>query len=121
MVMGKRQWAGIGIATILFVAARSLPPKALFAQEFRFTEAFLTAEENILLGKKRFLQRCTYCHAKTGVSGKGPQLRPSKRDPEFIFNRITNGYEGMPAWKTILSDEDRRAIVAYIRSDTEIY
>jgi mono/diheme cytochrome c family protein len=91
-----------------------------YADDFKFTDEFLHNEANILRGREQFLLRCTYCHAKRGV-GKAPQLRPSERPPEFIFDRVTNGYAGMPPWGTVLPEETRRAIVAYIRSNPDKY
>ena len=84
------------------------------------SEEYLRDEQNIVSGRNVFLARCTYCHAKRGV-GKAPQLRPSAREPDFIFDRITNGYQGMPNWGSTLPEDQRRALVAYIRSDPDKY
>ena len=91
-----------------------------YAGDPQFTDEFLKNEANILRGKQQFLLRCTFCHAKVGV-GKAPQVRPSERPPEFIFDRITNGFSGMPPWGGVLSEDDRRVLVAFIRSDPGKY
>jgi mono/diheme cytochrome c family protein len=84
------------------------------------SEEFLLDERQIVFGRNVFLARCTYCHAKRGI-GKAPQLRPSAREADFIFDRITNGYQGMPNWSLTLREDERRALVAYIRSDPDKY
>jgi mono/diheme cytochrome c family protein len=61
-------------------------------------------------------KRCTYCHGKAAYPGSAPQLQPERYQPEFVYDRITNGFRGMPALKTEFSQEERRAIVAYVKS-----
>jgi len=65
-----------------------------------------------------FATTCGWCHSDGGRSvGKGPQLMNSQRSDDFIRTRIKNGKEGsMPAFKSMFSDADVDAIVAYIRS-----
>ena len=41
---------------------------------------------------------------------------PRKYSPEFVYARVTDGFRKMPAWKDVYSDEQRRAIVAYVLS-----
>jgi len=112
-----RRFAGTAVLLAGLLLGSRVPA---YAEDTTFTDEFLNSEANILRGKQQFLARCTYCHAKKGV-GKAPQLRPSERPPEFIFDRITNGYAGMPPWGVTLSEEDRRVIVAYLRSDPDKY
>jgi len=90
------------------------------AESAGLSEDFLRDEQHIVSGRSVFLARCTYCHAKRGV-GKAPQLRPSAREADFIFDRITNGYQGMPNWGSTLREDDRRDLVAYILSNPEKY
>ena len=45
-----------------------------------------------------------------------PRLDPSRYTPQFVFDRVTNGFQGMPAWKDEFSEEQRRTVVAYVLS-----
>ena len=60
---------------------------------------------------------CWWCHSDGGrAAGKGPQLMDTKRDDEFIRDRIKNGKPGsMPAFSTMFSDAQIDQIIKYIR------
>jgi mono/diheme cytochrome c family protein len=64
-----------------------------------------------------FATACGWCHSDGGrAAGKGPQLMDTKRDDEFIRNRIKNGKSGaMPAFGSTFSDAQIDQIVKYIR------
>ena len=65
-----------------------------------------------------FATTCGWCHSDGGrAAGKGPQLMDTKRDDDFIRNRIKNGKEGaMPAFGTTFNDAQIDEIVTYIRA-----
>jgi mono/diheme cytochrome c family protein len=65
-----------------------------------------------------FATTCGWCHSDGGrVAGKGPQLMDSKRDDDFLHNRIKNGKQGaMPAFNATFSDAQIDEIVKYIRA-----
>lgn len=65
-----------------------------------------------------FATTCGWCHSAGGrAAGKGPQLMDTKRDDEFIRNRIKNGKEGaMPAFGATFSDAQIDDIIKYIRA-----
>lgn len=86
------------------------------ADAVRFTEAFLSDPEQIALGAKVWGKRCKFCHGKTAYPGKAPRLQPANLAPEFIFDRVTNGFRGMPSFKQEFSDAERKAVVAFIKS-----
>jgi mono/diheme cytochrome c family protein len=67
--------------------------------------------------KQLFATTCGWCHSDGGrAAGKGPQLMDTKRDDDFIRNRIKNGKEGaMPAFGATFSDAQIDEIVKYIR------
>lgn len=81
-------------------------------------------------GKPIFDQRCAVCHGPQG-RGDGPEApflspRPAslisaatsvKTDVELLKS-IANGKPrtAMPAWKDVLSEQERRDVLAYIRS-----
>ncbi|MFQ6024824.1 MAG: c-type cytochrome [Acidiferrobacterales bacterium] len=86
------------------------------AQEVEFTAEYLSNPDNIALGKKVWFKRCKFCHAKATYPGKGPKLQPSRYTPQFVYDRVTNGFRGMPSWRHEFSEEERRAVVAYVMS-----
>ncbi|HEY7842729.1 MAG TPA: cytochrome c [Bradyrhizobium sp.] len=65
-----------------------------------------------------FATTCGWCHSDGGrAAGKGPQLMDSKRDDEFLHNRIKTGKQGaMPAFGATFSDTQIDEIVKYIRA-----
>ena len=67
--------------------------------------------------KQLFATTCGWCHSDGGrAAGKGPQLMDTKRDDDFIRNRIKNGKEGaMPAFGTMFNDKQIDQIIKYIR------
>jgi mono/diheme cytochrome c family protein len=64
-----------------------------------------------------FATTCGWCHSDGGrAAGKGPQLMDTKRDDEFLRNRIKEGKSGaMPAFSSIFSDAQIDQIIKYIR------
>ena len=105
------------IAALALTLGSALP---LRAEDTKFTPEFLQSDEEILRGRQVFMIRCTYCHAKRGV-GKAPSLRPSERQADFIFDRISKGFQGMPPWESVLPESERQALVAFILSDPDKY
>ncbi len=84
-----------------------------------------TARKDPPDGASIFKSNCTMCH---GPDGKGiaalktpnftdPQVQASLTDQQMI-DIITNGKKGtaMPAWRDKLSEQDIRAVQAYVRS-----
>ncbi len=63
--------------------------------------------------------RTSYLHALILAThpGKAPKLKPWRYKADFVFDRITNGFQKMPAWKDVYTKEERMALVAYILSD----
>ena len=106
----------LGMALCLIGYALVLDAPRAMAAEAQFTDAYLNDPANIALGKKLWMKRCTYCHGKAAYPGSAPKLRPGSYEPAFVYDRITNGFRGMPALKTEFSQEERRAIVAYVKS-----
>ena len=87
---------------------------ACFAAQARAVDEPLKNDEEVA---GLFASVCGFCHEDGGrVAGKGPQLMGTKRSDVFIINRIKYGKEGrMPAFGTILTDAQIKAIVRYIR------
>jgi mono/diheme cytochrome c family protein len=104
------------MALCLIGFAGALHAHTALAAEVQLTAEYLNDPANIELGKKLWMKRSAYCHGKAAYPGSAPKLHPERYQPEFVYDRITNGFRGMPALKTAFSQEERRAIVAYVKS-----
>jgi mono/diheme cytochrome c family protein len=76
----------------------------------------MNSPDTIALGQQLWSKRCRLCHSKDTYPGAAPPLQTWKYTPEFVYDRITNGFRGMPALKDEFSEAERRAIVAYVLS-----
>jgi cytochrome c553 len=81
------------------------------AQQAMPPPAQSTLDDKIL-----FASNCGFCHSDGGrVAGRGPQLMDTKRDDEFLRDRIKAGKEGaMPAFGEMFNEADIAAIIKYI-------
>lgn len=84
----------------------------------RFDAAYMSNAANIETGQAVWAKQCRHCHGSSAYPGKAPKLRPSGMEPEFIFDRVTNGFRGMPPWKAVFTVEERGGVTAYIKSDS---
>lgn len=103
------------LACALLAAA----PLAALAQDKApvFDQAFLSDKANIETGRKVWENQCRHCHGAAAYPGKAPKLNPGGLEPDFIYDRVTYGFGKMPAWKDVFSVEQRKGVVAYIKSD----
>lgn len=92
-------------------------PAAAQSDEVQFTEEYLNNRENIELGRDLFRQQCTRCHGKGSYPGKAPELEPGAMPPDEIYLKVTYGFGRMPPWEEVFSDDERKAITAYMKSD----
>lgn len=68
-------------------------------------------------GAHLFQQNCTgYCHGKEGRLSRAPKLRGREFEPRYLYGRISSGFPPMPAYQTILSQEQIWKLVGYIFS-----
>lgn len=81
-----------------------------------FDGAFLGDGDTLRRGKKLWGKTCKLCHGNTAYPGKAPKLGSKCYEPEFIYDRVTNGFQGMPAWKSQIPKYQRMAVSAYIVS-----
>ena len=81
-----------------------------------FTEDYLADPASIEVGKAIWEEQCRHCHGKSSYPGKAPKLKPKRYKPDFVFNRVTNGFRKMPPWKDVYSREERMSVVAYVLS-----
>jgi mono/diheme cytochrome c family protein len=108
--------------TILAVAFCSLSAMPAAAQQKGaekppvFDKKYLSSASNIELGRTVWDNQCRHCHGASAYPGKAPKLNPGQLDPEFIYERVTNGFGKMPAWKDVFSLKERMAVTAYIKS-----
>jgi mono/diheme cytochrome c family protein len=81
-----------------------------------FDKAYLSSKANIEVGRNVWENQCRHCHGAAAYPGKAPKLNPGQMAPDFIYDRVTFGFGKMPAWKDVFSDEQRKGVVAYIKS-----
>ena len=68
-------------------------------------------------GARVFSQNCThYCHGKDGRIARAPSLRGRDLPIDYLYARITRGAPPMPAYATVLSQDDLWKVIAYLRS-----
>jgi len=84
----------------------------------KFDAAYLSNAANIKLGEGVWATQCRHCHGNSAYPGKAPKLSPGGMEPDFIFDRVTNGFRKMPGWKEVFTLEERKSVVAYIKSDS---
>ena len=85
--------------------------------------------DQVAEGHKIYLERCVLCHGPLG-KGNGPGaagLNPKPRDhtdakymnsrtDDQLLTSIRNGKGQMPAWKTVLTDDQIHAVLKYVRT-----
>lgn len=82
-----------------------------------FAAEFLQDAKVQAAGRDVWQQQCRHCHGNSAYPGKAPKLSPGSLDPVYIFDRVTYGFKGMPAWRHVFTREQRLSVVAYIKSD----
>lgn len=92
------------------------PPPASEESPPEFTEEFLSSAENITIGEEVWEKQCRHCHGYSAYPGKAPKLKPRRYKPDFVYDRVTNGFRKMPGWKSVFSQQERMSVVAYILS-----
>ena len=79
--------------------------------------ALLKDTAMITQGEKLWQDQCTHCHGARAYPGKAPKLQPRTYKPEFVWDRVHNGFRAMPPWKDVYKPEEVLALVAYVLSD----
>lgn len=82
----------------------------------KFDKAYLANTVAIASGEEVWSTQCRHCHGRAAYPGKAPKISPGAMEPAFIFDRVTNGFGKMPPWKDVFTIEQRKAVVAYIKS-----
>jgi mono/diheme cytochrome c family protein len=68
-------------------------------------------------GMALWQEQCAHCHGAKAYPGKAPKLEPHRYTPEFVWDRVHNGFRGMPPWKDVYTPEQELAVVAYVMSE----
>jgi mono/diheme cytochrome c family protein len=77
----------------------------------------LKNEKLIAEGNALWKEQCAHCHGSRAYPGKAPKLTPRRYKPDFVWDRIHNGFKDMPAWKELYTPDQVIALVAYVLSD----
>lgn len=113
--------AGSGKPVAPEVASAATLPEAGPSEDVEETpdlsEETLAVADSIATGGELWAKQCRHCHGNSAYPGKAPKLKPASYASDFVFDRITNGFRKMPAWKTVFSLDERVSLVAYILSD----
>jgi mono/diheme cytochrome c family protein len=83
-------------------------------------------QAGIAKGEKIYARHCAGCHGAKGT-GEGYKLlgpdpanltlpSTTKKSDAALLNTIHEGKPNMPSWKVRLSEQDSRAVLAYIRT-----
>ncbi len=97
--------------------AKAAAPAASDEPVPKFDPKYLRDPANIKIGQGVWTTQCRHCHGASAYPGKAPKLNPGGMEPEFIFDRVTYGFKAMPPWKAVFTLEERKGVVAYIKSD----
>jgi mono/diheme cytochrome c family protein len=110
----------IGLGLILMAAVGAGPPP-VYGQVVADSE-----QAHMAKGKKVFAKYCAGCHGAAGDGGGYKLLgadpanltSPSinKKSDSALLKTIHEGNPNMPSWKGRLSEQDSRAVLAYIRT-----
>ena len=79
--------------------------------------AILKDPKVIAGGEALWKENCAHCHGSKAYPGKAPKLQPQKYKPEFVWDRVHNGFRDMPAWKDLYSPEQVVSLVAWVLSE----
>ena len=110
------RFTGALLCLLAAAAAGAQERKAVKETVPVFDKAYLQNKKNVAAGKDVWDNQCRHCHGAAAYPGKAPKLNPGQLAPDFIYDRVTNGFGKMPAWKEVFSVEQRKSVVAYIKS-----
>ena len=82
-----------------------------------FSKTVMQDPAYIESGRQVWDSQCRHCHGNSAYPGKAPKLKPSSYKPDFVYDRVTNGFRKMPGWKAVFSEQQRIGVTAYILSD----
>ena len=114
------------IATVWAQAAAA--PWVAPARQVRKVNPVASDDQSLAAGKALYATHCLSCHGATGV-GNGPAAKALEKNPGDLskpklweqtdgelFWKITTGNKPMPAFETLITEEQRWQIVNYTRT-----
>jgi mono/diheme cytochrome c family protein len=107
---------GAAQSTVAPPAAPGGAPANGPAPPVEFSQAFLNDPKNVQKGREVWQARCQFCHGKGAYPGKAPKLQPYRYTPAFVYDRVANGFQGMPPWRHEFSVDDLKSVVAFVLS-----
>jgi mono/diheme cytochrome c family protein len=112
------RFGGLLLAAACGVASAAGPAKGTAKPEPMpvFDKKYLSNAAVIKAGKQVWESQCRHCHGAAAYPGKAPKLNPGMLEPDFIYDRVTYGFGKMPGWKEVFSLEQRKSVVAYVKS-----
>jgi len=118
-LFGLSIWAALAIATLGSAAAQGPAGGASASRDPPppLPRELLKDPKLIAQGEALWKEQCTLCHGAKAYPGKAPKLQPHRYKPDFVWDRLHNGFRNMPALKDLYSSEQELAIVAYVLSD----
>ncbi len=114
---------GTAMNPVFFVRlVRALPPLSLFMASALLCLPVHAADDaaQMVLGKKLFttvVPACAVCHTLKDAEAEGavgPVLDELKPDAARVAKALRDGIGSMPAYKTILSEEQIAALARYV-------
>jgi len=117
-------WYGLGCGLVPLVWALMAAPAWSQAASApaepppKFDAGYLGDKTVLQAGKEVWEQQCRHCHGNAAYPGKAPKLNPGSYTPDFVYDRVTYGFRKMPPWKDVFSTEQRKAVTAYVKSDS---
>jgi mono/diheme cytochrome c family protein len=116
----RLRFAGLLLAAACGAAIAADTPKGAGKDKAEpvpvFDKKYLSSAANIKAGKEVWQSQCRHCHGAAAYPGKAPKLNPGMLEPDFIYDRVTYGFGKMPGWKEVFSLEQRKSVVAYVKS-----
>ena len=79
--------------------------------------AVLKDPKTVAAGEALWKDSCAHCHGSKAYPGKAPKLQPHKYKPDFVWDRVHNGFKDMPPWKELYNPEQVISLVAWVMSE----
>jgi mono/diheme cytochrome c family protein len=120
---------------VIFSTFAIIAPLALAAGKWKVPASaeqrkspYKADEKSVAAGKRVYAKECSECHGKSG-KGDGPGAKDLlERPPDLgasevqrqsdgaLFHKLTTGNGEMPAYRKLLSEDERWHLVNYLRS-----
>lgn len=138
MKFTKLLFAIIALAVLIVACTQDQSPNANQAGENSSnanmnSETAATPMDELAQGKKHYVDNCARCHKEDGTGGpveiEGEELKPDdltsekmKKEPdeeymEYMKDGIPD--EGMPSFKDVLSEDEMKMVIKYIREELQ--